>query len=361
MSELSAFIRDAREAIVAAWLLQVEKLPSAVKQRRVVLRDHIPDLLQALADALDLGAKAESNLEVDRLASEHAKLRFHAGYDLRQVVLEYQVLRQTILRMYASAHPDAISVDTLSALDLRLDEAIGDAVQRYMAERDRARDVFVGILGHDLGSPLQAIINAAGFLATPGGRSPAALDRIGATLTRSAYRMKDLIRDLLDFARGHLGGGIPISPRQVDMLELVRSAVEEAVASHPDRSITCAPPVASHRYDGEWDDARIAQALSNLINNAIVHGTDPVIVTVFDEGELVRVQVQNGGEIEDSARAKLFLPFHGGTSGSGLGLGLYVVDEIVRAHGGSVMVESFDGVTTMAMLLPRALAGEPRA
>lgn len=352
MKHLAQFLRDSRETVVAAWLTQIEKLPSAAGKPWGLLRDHIPDILDQLAAALEQGETNDGAL--DRLAGEHAALRFRTGYDLRQVVLEYQALRQTILTLYAQSQPPYTStLRPVTSMDRSLDEAIGDAVDRFMDERDKARDVFVGILGHDLRTPLQTISIAADLFLGRQDVLPPPFVAAATSAKRAAHRMERMIEDLLDFARGRLGGGIPITPTDANLRAVARGIVDELAAGHPDRSIACLA-VASGDFDGQWDAPRIGQAISNLVANAIEHGGDPIEVETLDQGEHVRVEVRNAGTIPDEIRPTLLQPFHRGKSGTGLGLGLYVVDEIARAHGGRVDIESTpERGTRVSLVLPR--------
>src|SRR5262249_51624060 len=160
-------------------------------------------------------------------------------------------------------------------LDAVIDVAIADSVERYATERDRARDTFVSILGHDLRNPLNAITMSASVL----GRSDPLDDRtlrIAAQITRSAKRMETIISDVLDFARGRLGSGIPVTRESCDLRPIVESAVAELVAAHHDRAIRFHAHLAPGDLHGMWDAARMGQAVSNLVGNAIVHGHDPI-------------------------------------------------------------------------------------
>ncbi|HUQ02447.1 MAG TPA: sensor histidine kinase [Kofleriaceae bacterium] len=357
-------MRNSREAIVAAWMERVEELPSAAGKSYGVLRDHVPEIVDHLADVLEQD-RASGDAALDRLAGAHAVLRHREGYDLRQIVLEYQMLRQTILTMYNSTNPPLTStLVPIAHLDRSLDEAIGDAVDRFMDERDKARDVFVGILGHDLRTPLQSIAVATDTILQRGAADPAIVKAAGVT-GKAVARMSRMIGDLLDFARGRLGGGISLDAAPVDDLRLVvRAAIEEQAAANPEKAIQDLSHDAPGDFAGTWDVARIAQALANLIGNAIQHGDDaPVVVSTADDGTTVRIEVTNGGTIPDEVRATLFQPFRRAGRGDGLGLGLYVVDEIARAHGGNVEVES-DAArgTRFTLVLPREpkLTSRPR-
>ena len=359
MNRLAAFIRRGREEIIARWLERVEQLPSARDQSYLGLRDHVPDLLEQIALSLERGGSSSGDL--DDVAGQHAVLRYHAGYDLRQVVLEYQVLRQTIFALYDGVvGPQGASVAALAQLDRAIDESIGDAIDRFMDERDRTRDTFVGILGHDLRNPLAAISQGATALLDRAAQLDDVTVRVARAIGRASQRMDKLILDVLDFARARLGSGIPIAPAWVDLRPVLASVVEELVTAHPERTIEHPAELATGDLHGEWDASRVAQAVSNLIGNAIVHGQDPIVVDAVDEGALLRIEVRNQGLIAPDAQPTMFQPFHSGRGTPGLGLGLYVVDEIARAHRGWVEVRSTaEEGTRFTIVLPRRAADAP--
>lgn len=215
---------------------------------------------------------------------------------------------------------------------------------------EAARDQFIGILGHDLRSPLSAVKMAA-YLIEQGGAGQHTA-QLAARISRSSRRMEAMIESLLLFARARLGGGIPINRRPCALGRLCADQVAEAQEAHPGREIGCE---TSGELDGEWDPDRLEQVLSNLISNAVAHGEDPISVAVRGEGDEVTLTVQNhGAPIRSSLLPTLFDPYHGDEHSKGLGLGLYIVGEIVRAHGGTITVRSEVGEgTTFRVALPR--------
>jgi PAS domain S-box-containing protein len=223
---------------------------------------------------------------------------------------------------------------------------------------EEARDLFIGILGHDLRNPLTSIVGGLDLLRD----LPAPSARIIARLVRSTGRIRVIVRDLLDFAHGRLGGGIPISPGPCSMASICRAVVDENKQAHATRAIRFR---GSGDLSGKWDSDRIEQVISNLVSNAVVHGLDPITVTSRSEDDLIVTSVHNRGEpIPDALLPTLFEPFTRGaylredgrsTSDAGLGLGLYIVNEIVHAHGGTLSVSSSaDDGTTFTFALPRS-------
>jgi two-component system sensor histidine kinase/response regulator len=209
------------------------------------------------------------------------------------------------------------------------------------AETSRLKDRFIGILGHDLRNPLTAISNSAHLLL----RDPNLPEKnlnAAARILRASDRMAHMIGDVLDFTRGQLGGGIPVERADADLAEICHRVVDEIKAVHPQREI-----VLSTRGDlfGQWDGARLEQVVSNLVGNAVHHGQGSILVEAVGEERQVVLRVRNGGPpIPAEELPSIFEAFIRGPNdrrrAEGLGLGLYIVKEIVRAHGGIVEVVS---------------------
>ncbi len=223
------------------------------------------------------------------------------------------------------------------------------AERRHRDETDRLQELFVAIVGHDLRNPLQTIQMTAAAMKSADHKDNA---NHAAQIERASNRMQRIIDDLLDLTRGRLAGGIPVVRRVLPLAAICSDVVDESRVAHPDRDLRL---VLSGDLSGEWDSDRLAQVVSNLVSNAIEHGTDPVTVTAVDEGDVVCLQVHNGGAaIPGHALPTLFDAFHRNShSRRGLGLGLYIVREVVRAHGGTVDVTSTRDGTTFRATLPK--------
>lgn len=214
----------------------------------------------------------------------------------------------------------------------------------------------IGIVSHDLRNPLQVISLAA---------STALLaEELDPPVARSLLKIKGasdravrMIRDLLDFTQARLGEGIHIERRSTDLRELVGQVVDEAETTHPGRRVR-----VEHdgHTAGEWDPDRLSQAITNLVMNALRHGASDGDVTVRTSGARDRITLEvhnHGAPIPAPLRGQLFKPMmRGATSDRGarsVGLGLYIVDSIVRGHGGSVEVDSDERGTTFRIQLSR--------
>ena len=231
--------------------------------------------------------------------------------------------------------------------------------QQQLAEADavaRRQDTNMGVLAHDLRNPINAIMSGTTLLR----RVPALPDQaqqIAERIDRSAQRMELMIRDILDFARGRLGGGIPLDRQAADLAAPCREIIEELQLAYPTARIEVHTEGQLH---GSWDRARIEQALSNLVVNAIQHGLGDVTLTLSGRAsDHVLLSVRNGGPaIPTEQLPSLFEAFRrGDRSPAGLGLGLFIVREIVRAHEGTIDVMSSPEGTTFTVRLPRQATG----
>ncbi len=231
-------------------------------------------------------------------------------------------------------------------------------LERANAAAEAARETreqFIAVLGHDLRNPLGAIVNGAKLLerGTPSER----IAPLGQIIGRSAYRIGELVDNLLDFARGRQGGGITITRQSHDTLQPVLDhVVAELRSAYPGRVIETryafGAPVAV-------DADRIGQMVSNLVGNALTHGAPdtPVIVQAFSTDAMLVLSVANAGQpIPPAVMERLFRPFerggHGGDT-QGLGLGLYISSEIAKAHGGALSVNSAEAQTVFRFTMPQ--------
>jgi signal transduction histidine kinase len=213
----------------------------------------------------------------------------------------------------------------------------------------------LGMLAHDLQIPLNAIIltAAAALRRTGDARQRAEAARV----LRCAERMKRMTVDLLEFARVQCGVGPGLRPEKVDLAALAGEASREVEESHPGSRVRVE---IQGDVRGEWDPGRMMQVLVNLVSNAVRHGRPgaPVNVRVARQSETVRIDVVNQSEpIPESEMSRLFEPFTRGPScrsrGHGTGLGLFIVSELVAAHGGEVRAFNSEALTvTFSVRLP---------
>ena len=210
-------------------------------------------------------------------------------------------------------------------------------------------EMFAAVLGHDLRNPLSAMITAARLLEERS--SDEVVRRTAGRMLSSGKRMSRLIDDLLDMARARLAGGIPVNREPGDLGLLIHRVVQEHQVAFPERRIELRE---AGDLSGEWDIDRLAQVASNLIGNALQHGDCSEGIEVQLDGtqaEIIVFSVVNAGRIAPDMLPHLFDPFRRGPRESsrneGLGLGLYIAQQIVHAHHGSVDVQSANATHTV--------------
>lgn len=376
---LSRFITDNMEAIVAEWQSFAGTMePAASTMSAQALRDHAKLILQAIAKDLDEDQSARAQADKakglapplsarETAAATHGALRHVSGFDLNQLGAEYRALRASVIRLWtASQHRefDTQVVDDMIRFNEAVDQAVAESTMRYAAELALSRDTFMAILAHDLRSPLGAI-RMLGHLLETNADTEAARTQAQQIQT-SAKEMGAMIRDLLEYTRTQLGKGIPVHPTKCLVDEICRQALQEVRSGHPQRQFDLDLAGA----DLEWrvDDARLRQALSNLLNNAVQHGDPaaPIVLsaaTEADAGLVIRVQNQ-GKPIPHDALQVIFDPLvqltqeSAGavdTPSTSLGLGLFIAREIATGHQGTLEVSSdAENGTVFTLRIPAA-------
>jgi signal transduction histidine kinase len=282
-------------------------------------------------------------------AGERDRVRTFKGYELGAVDFLYKPIEAHILRNKAEVFFQMHRQKQQLALELE-----------ERSETLRFNEMFTGVLGHDLRNPLNAIVTAARFLEV---RSESVEGKdIARRIVSSAMRMSRMIDGLLDLTRARLAGGIPLQRGQADLGALIHKVVQEHQVAHPEQRIEVEHELQSD-FSGHWDADRLAQVASNLIGNAVQHGESGEPVRVCLDGTQpheVVLSVINTGTIAPDVLPHVFDPFRGvqrpAGSHQGLGLGLYIVQQIVQAHEGRVEVESGQASRTVfRVTVPRQL------
>jgi signal transduction histidine kinase len=240
-----------------------------------------------------------------------------------------------------------------------VDQNIGEAISYYQEREIQYRDRFLGILGHDLRNPINSISVVASLLADHGLNEEQ--QRRVARIQRSTLRLGRMVTDILDFARGRLGSPMPLTLSPANLAVLVREVVDEVRSTHSGLEI-------QHDTNGDLsgqmgDSERVKQMVSNLLMNAVQHGTgNEVIVTTNGDQDFVLLKVHNEGPpIAQEMIGTIFDPLVRAKNPDrnviGLGLGLFIVKEIVSAHSGTISVNSTqDAGTTFSVRLPRRVS-----
>jgi signal transduction histidine kinase len=352
-----------RQAITEEWLRRIVGLPELQRLPQAAVVDHLPEFLYELSRA-DGEDPIANRRACERLITGHALQRLGFGVGVPTLLEEYSVLREVLLEHLLRSVPEDDVRGEILEIERTLDLAISESIRMFAAQRDELREQLVGMLGHDLRGPLQALIGGVEKILHQPECGVAVHARAAAMLRRSAERMSRLISDIIDFTHGQLGGGIPTIPVTCDMGGVCREVVDEARIAHPDRQLSL---VLDGDLVGSWDRDRLVQAISNLVANALAHGTDPITVRAFEDPDrqAVITEVHNyGPAIPPEMIPRLFEAYRRGKAAApgGLGLGLYIVQQIALAHGGDCRVSSTepDG-TTFSIRWPRApLAEVPR-
>ncbi|NMX87977.1 HAMP domain-containing histidine kinase [Pseudomonas sp. WS 5010] len=371
---LSEFIVLHADRIVDEWEQFAETLtPAAETLNRAQLRDHARSILLAAArdmntrqSASEQAAKAkgegpEKTPSLDEAAASHGELRHTVGFDLVQMTSEFRHLRACVIRLWVNSleSPDLDYFQDMIRFNEAIDEALAESTAAYAEQVNRSRDIFLAILGHHLRAPLQAVKMSTEMLLRK-----AALDSNGLSLLgniqNGARHMEAMVSDLLEFVRSRLGSSLPIEPKPMNLADAAKEAINEACAGRPDCRVHL-------HIDGEtqglWDRGRIDQLLQNLIGNALQHGLNSQAVTLSLDGtpDSVELRMHNYGQpIPQAALGTVFDPLvrsaneELGSNSTSLGLGLFIVKEVVQAHGGTIEVTSSEAAgTTFTVVLPR--------
>ena len=371
MSHLSRFIQEHIEEILAEWEAFARELPSTSAMDVGALRDHAGAMLNVIARDLETPQSERQRVEKSRdvrdaadeiavtAASEHGLGRAESGFSVDHMLAEFRALRASVIRLWRKEHKQAgpVELEEITRFNEAIDQAIAESVARYTQEVEATRDRFLAVLGHDLRTPLGVVLTSSQLLLETATLSDDERTVITG-MERSGRRMIALVRDLLDLALTRLGDAIPVRRAPMDMDVLVRDVVAEVRASNPGSRIEVN---AEGHLTGDWDKARLGQALSNLVSNAVQHGSKstPIKVEARSEGPgKVAVSVANQGPpIPSDQIGGIFDAMKGGSNHDDrrhLGLGLYIVDKIVKAHGGRIDISSSarEG-TTFVVSLPR--------
>jgi signal transduction histidine kinase len=352
MDPVADFLRREKERLADLWEQEVRReLPALQHMARPALLDHLYELLEALAAWIE-GRQDDANVGFQALIAGHALQRLGYGVGLETLMREYGKLRYVVMRELLAEQPPAAS---LMLLHEGMDRAIGVAIDRYAQRREEVRARFISILGHDLRDPLSTVKISADIMGHSD-RCPDELKLVIARISRATDRMQRMIAEVLDFARGHLGGGIPANPTLNDMAEICRHVVDEISAAHPARSIAL-----DTRGDlrGPFDRDRVSQAIGNLVSNGIEHGQGSVEVIAYesdDRAHVITKVTSHGTPIAPDVMTRLFDPFERGDTTitrRGLGLGLYIAHQIALAHGATIDVTSDAAATVFTITWPR--------
>jgi signal transduction histidine kinase len=330
----------------------------------LILRDIVADLRtpqsQAQQRAKSLG-QAPPNGGPESAATSHGRSRAHDGFGVNQMIAEYRALRASVLRLWAADQALATgSVEDMIRFNEAIDQAVAESLLEFSRTVESWRNVFLGALGHDLRGPLTAVVGTAEFLADSAKGSPHAVQ--AERILSGGLQLSRLVDGLLDYSKSKLGAGMQLQRTACDLgvaiaeeVELLRTTLGDVTITLHVQGDTC----------GRFDDARLREAVHNLVTNAVKYGDEggEIRVTVDGDADRACIAVSNAGDpLSTEALNALFDPLRRGSKAASrgeyasLGLGLFIVREIATAHGGEVTARVEAGRTIFVITLPQAIA-----
>jgi two-component system, OmpR family, phosphate regulon sensor histidine kinase PhoR len=362
--ELATLIKREREVLLSQWREQVRQLPSAKDLDAPALNDHIPSLLDELVAAFQsLSDQTIPEALLEGSPPVHGQQRFKDGFDIVEVVAEYNILRGCIYDL-AENHGLGLKGKAFHILNRVLDEAIGLAVQTFATQQSlevqRRREEYLAFVAHDLRSPLNAIALAAQILQPPFSEQVdgAQTDLLLKTLHRNVQRLQTLVENVLrESDHIQTETGIKLERRELDLWPLVEALIYDLhlVAGTSSTQLTNEVPADLTAYA---DASLLKRVFQNLIANAIKYTPRGEVVIGAQEtganGSIVCWVSDNGAGIPEDRLEIIFDKLETDPEKEGgTGLGLAIVKTFVEAHGGKVSVKSKEGVgSTFRFTIP---------
>ncbi len=378
---LADFILKNTKQIVGEWEAFGRALATGdIHLTPLALRDHIYELLafivrdiqspQTYSEQVKKSHGGKEKSSIPTAAETHAALRLAGGFNIDQMVSEYRALRASVIKLWSKANPVMNSTDILdlTRFNESIDQELAESVSHYTQKVNYSKDLFLGILSHDLATPLNVISMSSQLMLNIGAiNKKQPLDERQTMLVtqihESTSRITKIVTDLLDVTRARFGSGLPVTRAIMDMGFVSRQLVDEMRAAHPTRTILLG---VTGDLSGEWDKARIGQVFSNLIGNAIQYSfkDSSIDVVVNGNSEEAILSVHNMGiPIPPNKLISIFDALSRAVTDEGdhpgainLGLGLYITNDIVASHGGTISVTSSEEEgTTFTVKFPRAV------
>lgn len=340
------------------------------------LRDHAGQMLKEIAEDLKTAqTDREQVLKSEGLAQRdtkdtaaeiHADTRLSSGFSMDQMISEYRALRASVLSLWSMEMKSGIEfeIEDMTRFNESIDQMLAESVARYTESVNQANNLFLAILGHDLRTPLGAVSLGAEIML----RSKeigSKYTKISSRIFHSSKRAGKIIEDLLDFTRVRTTAGLSVKVASANLKEVCEGIIDELRIYHPERSIVF---TTEGEFDGNFDATRIEQAFCNLVDNAAKHGALDSIVTIKlrrDASHGLLSIHNDGAPIDDNDLPHIFDPmtryskFAADEEGhnSGLGLGLYIANQIISAHKGKIeVISNYRDGTTFLIRLPLSVS-----
>jgi signal transduction histidine kinase len=369
---VAEFIRARPDEIEAEWEKFARSISTFSPDLDVLtLRDHLREILIAIADDMattqsleeqaekSRGTKTQGNA-LDRISAVHARVRLNSGFNLEHAISEYRALRSSILFLWIRSQPadEHIVLSEVTRFNETIDQCVAEVVRRFADKSEHYGDVFLGVLTHEVRNPLNVISLSGEILKATALEEPQT--RCVERILRGARNIERLVNDLAILVRSRMRVAFPLTRAPSDLGEICTLTLEEVKTSHDD-AVFELEKIGDLK--GDWEQERLAQVVFNLVTNAVIHAdAKQVQVTVQDLGPEVVLRVTNqGASIPSALQESIFDPFvHQETESptstkKGLGLGLFIVKEIVTGHQGTVEVASTEAEgTTFTVRLPRS-------
>jgi signal transduction histidine kinase len=296
---LSDFIRSHTGLIISEWESFAKTLiPAADDMSPLTLRNHIAQILTFIVDDIESAQSGPEQIQKSHgedpkeileketgnsVAEAHAALRLAGGFNMDQMVSEYRALRASVIKLWSAERTEMRGSDVmdLTRFNESIDQALTESISYYTKKVSHSRNLFLGILSHELRNPLGAILGSAELtlrIGTLNDRQTMLVSQI----VESTQRVNEIVDHLLDLTRARLGSGLPIIRGPMDFAFTSRQMVEEMRAAHPKRDITLE---MTGPLEGKWDKARIGQVFSNLIGNALQYSFRDTAIEVRIKGE----------------------------------------------------------------------------
>lgn len=327
------------------------------------MRTHQSEAQQASEGKGHGGAGGAASDRLNNASSVHGVGRVGSGFNLDEVVSEYRALRASVLRLWRRSLPasDVNDLDDITRFNEAIDQSLAQAVASYTHRVDQSRQMFLAILGHDLRNPLNCISLSAQLASAQEGLDSDSSEALSQIET-SVQAISRLIQDLLDFAATGLGAQIPLTMGPVRLDLLGQEVLGEFKAAYPERKLHLETRGDLMCY---CDGARMRQVLSNLLGNALEHGSEDgeVELSISGDDAVLLLTVRNEGPaISADVLPTIFDPLVRDTSqdemrnrrAGSIGLGLYIAHEIATSHGGTIDVSSSaESGTIFRVRIPR--------